>query len=108
MAAPPLFLLSVYLCGPVGPLEFCDMISRLLGQIYRIGSCACSPKEKGHLDGYRRRGEVHETIGLKKTRGTVLSLRAKRCHSSSAALGRGLKPECPNRLQILRKNSKQQ
>lgn len=44
---------DVYLCGPLRPLEFCDMVSGLLRKIGGVCPCTGSPKEKGHLVGSR-------------------------------------------------------
>ena len=44
---------GVYLCGPLRPLQFCDMIPRLLCKIGGVCPCTGSPKEKGHVAGRR-------------------------------------------------------
>lgn len=44
---------DVYLCGPLRPLEFCDMISGLLREIGGVCPCTGSPKEERHLVGSR-------------------------------------------------------
>ena len=44
---------GVYLCGPLRPLQFCDMIPRLLRKIGGVCPCAGPPKEKGHVVGRR-------------------------------------------------------